>query len=874
MQAKKRILVVDDLEMNRRILKNILKDRYIVLQAKNGQEALELLLKKEEISLIILDLQMPIMDGYDFLNKIKEYPKFSQMPIVVTTQCEDEEEEIRAFSAGASDFLWKPYKPEIIRYRIDGLIKLSETYSIINTMEYDQVTNLYSKEYFHGKINEILCKNPEKEFDIINGDIVGYKLISDVFGENITDNILREVGNAQKKLNGDNGITCRYGTDTFMTFVEHREDYSHDEFVALNKQLIETIPYAKITVKFGIYEKIDKAIAISTMCDRAMLAVKKVKPLYEEYVAFYDEEMRNKLLEESKMIEGMKEAIEERQLRVFFQPKYNIKTNQIIGAEALVRWMHPQKGLLSPGAFVPIFEEHGYIDQMDLYVWEETCSIYKEFIEAGIQMVPISVNVSRVELYNAKLPQILLGIVSKYDILPSQLHLEITESAYMGNQKLINEAIKELRDVGFVIEMDDFGTGYSSLNMLSEMPLDVLKMDMRFIQKSTNRDTSRSIMGFVISLGKWMHLEVIVEGVETKAQLDMLKGMDCNCVQGYYFAKPMPKEEFKSLLETCVDEESCKQVIDYKKEESKPASIFTTVTKNKENKKILLIVEDMELHRTIIKNIFSPYYTIAEAGNGEAALIYLWKHARDIEVVLLDLIMPVMDGFHLIEEMKKEPKLSDIPIIITSEAGDNSEERAYSIGADDYISKPFNRKVLLRHVRNVVDSSTLRRQRKEIELKQELIKEAYQDYLTGTLNRRGLDDVWEHLPDTCKGIFAFFVMDVDDFKMYNDTKGHLNGDYILIQFVEQLKGVLRGQDIIARVGGDEFVVIIMNMQSEEAVKDKAKVMCEKLKISCSMGIVCFENKPDQIQKVFSKADELMYEVKKAGKHGYKLIRKN
>lgn len=875
MQTKKRLLVVDDLEINRCILENILKDKYTIIQAKNGREALDHLLEnEEEISLILLDLQMPVMDGYDFLKIVKEHPKFSPIPVVVTTQCEEEQEEIRALSLGASDFLMKPYNPEIIRYRIGGLIKLCETYALINTIEHDQVTGLYTKEYFYGKVNEILTKYPDKKFDMINGDIVGYKILSDIFGENITNDILKQAGNTQKKLNSVNGITCRYGTDTFMTFTEHRDDYKMDEFIQLNKYLEESMPFANISMKFGIYNNVNKNIAVSTMCDRAMLAVKEVKPMYDKCVAYYDEGIRKKIIEERKMIEGMITAIKERQFKVFFQPKYNIKTNKISGAEALVRWMHPQKGLLLPGAFVPIFEEHGYIDQMDLFVWEETCAICREFIDAGINMVPISVNVSRVELYNANLAQTLLAIVKKYGLEPSQLHLEITENAYIDNQKLINDAIIKLRDAGFLIEMDDFGTGYSSLNMLSEIPLDVLKMDMRFIQKSANRDTSKSIMGFVISLGKWMHLDVIVEGVETKSQLDMLKGMDCKYVQGYYFAKPMPKEKFKALLESKNNEESCKKPIDYKTEESKPASIFTTVLKNKENKKTLLVVDDVELHRTIIRNIFAPYYTIAEAGNGEAALIYMCKHAKDIEVLLLDLIMPLMDGFHLIEEMKKDEKLIDIPIIITSEAGENSEERAYEIGADDYISKPFNKNILLRHVKNVVDSSTLRRQRKEIELNRDLIKEAYQDYLTGTLNRRGLQDAWEKLPDTCKDVFALFVIDVDDFKKYNDIKGHSSGDQILVEFVKQLRDVLRDEDVIARVGGDEFVVIITNMQSKKAVENKAKAMVDNINIPFSMGVVCFTKKPDDFQKVFSKADALMYDVKRSGKYGYKVIKKN
>ena len=313
MQTKKRLLVVDDLEINRCILENILKDKYTIIQAKNGREALDHLLEnEEEISLILLDLQMPVMDGYDFLKIVKEHPKFSPIPVVVTTQCEEEQEEIRALSLGASDFLMKPYNPEIIRYRIGGLIKLCETYALINTIEHDQVTGLYTKEYFYGKVNEILTKYPDKKFDMINGDIVGYKILSDIFGENITNDILKQAGNTQKKLNSVNGITCRYGTDTFMTFTEHRDDYKMDEFIQLNKYLEESMPFANISMKFGIYNNVNKNIAVSTMCDRAMLAVKEVKPMYDKCVAYYDEGIRKKIIEERKMIEIGRASCRER----------------------------------------------------------------------------------------------------------------------------------------------------------------------------------------------------------------------------------------------------------------------------------------------------------------------------------------------------------------------------------------------------------------------------------------------------------------------------------------------------------------------------------------------------------------------------------
>ncbi len=873
MQTKKKILIADANAVSRSILVDIFREQYVVLETEDGEDAIRIMRKEGDVSVVLFDLELPKIDGFTFLKEIRKFPELLNIPVIITSEKSNKKHEMDALSLGASDFLARPEHLDVVKHKVHALIRLNSAYEILNTMEYDLTTGLHTREYLYASIKETLLSDKGQNYDVVFGDIMGFKVLSDIFGEEVSEDIIKIAGTAQRDMFGDDVLTCRYGEDTFMTFLPHREAYPIEDFVELNKKLTSLMPYANVAMKFGIYQNVDRRRSPRTICDRAILAQKTIKSLYDHYVTFYDQNIREKYLEERNLIEGMKSAIEEKQLKVYLQPKYHMKNNRILGAEALVRWEHPEKGLLSPGAFVPIFERHGYIEQMDFYVWEEACAIYKEMKDEGICVVPISVNVSRVELNNTKLPEILLGLTRKYDMIPSELHLEITESAYIDNQKVINEAIRNLKNAGFMIEMDDFGTGYSSLNMLSEMPINVLKIDMRFIQTSSNTDTSKSIMGFVISLGKWIHVDVIVEGVETKEQIDMLKEMDCNYVQGYYYAKPMPKDEFKALLienNKKYLNSSCEVI----KDRGEPASIFTTVTKNQENKKILLIVDDMEVNRAAIRKVFAPYYTIAEASNGEAALLFMKKHVKNIEILLLDLFMPVMDGFQLMNELSEDSKLQDIPIIITSEAGDNSEVRAYQMGAQDYITKPFVPDVLLFRVKNVVDAAVYRRKQKEIERKKELIEEAYKDFMTNTLNRRGLTKVWEDLPETCNGLFALFVIDVDDFKKYNDESGHMQGDQILIRFVNNLRAILRSDDIIARVGGDEFVAIITNMHSKEAVEGKAQIICEKIGVPISLGGVCFTERPDDIHKISSKAEELMYEVKRTQKGGFQIFQKN
>lgn len=249
-------------------------------------------------------------------------------------------------------------------------------------------------------------------------------------------------------------------------------------------------------------------------------------------------------VDEKFMTDSMKEALEKHQFQVYYQPKYDMKTEKVAGAEALVRWMHPEKGMISPRQFIPIFEKNGFITELDSYVWETVCQDMNKWKQQGYPAAAVSVNLSRKDLCNPRLLIILSDLLEKYKIPANYLHLEITENAYTDDYEKMIETVCELRKLGFMIEMDDFGSGSASLNMLAELPIDVLKLDMDFIQTETARASGKGILGFVISLAKWLNLSVVAEGVETPEQLTILQSMGCNFVQGYYYEKPMPEKEF------------------------------------------------------------------------------------------------------------------------------------------------------------------------------------------------------------------------------------------------------------------------------------------------------------------------------------------
>lgn len=304
-----------------------------------------------------------------------------------------------------------------------------------------------------------------------------------------------------------------------------------------------------LTVKLGIYEISDRSIPVEQMCDRALLVVDSVKGMYNKYIAVYNEELREKLLRKKKITDVMATALEEGQFIVYLQPKYSLNDNRIIGAEALVRWIHPEWGFMSPGEFIPLFEKNDFISYLDKFVWETVCARLQNWKEKGHHVLPVSVNVSRADIFKLDLVDVFNGLIRKYDIDPDYLHLEITESAYTDHSEQIIGTVEKLRKLGFTIEMDDFGSGYSSLNMLSQMSLDVLKLDMKFIQNEMMKPVEQSILNDIISMAHRLNLKVVAEGIETEEQAERLRTLDCDYAQGYYFAKPMPVEEFENTYQ-------------------------------------------------------------------------------------------------------------------------------------------------------------------------------------------------------------------------------------------------------------------------------------------------------------------------------------
>ncbi len=441
------------------------------------------------------------------------------------------------------------------KQRISSLHDLQKN-TIKQLVRLDKKTGVYNKQTFLNKTQEMLAKNPDKQYYLVLVNLDRFKVFNDLFGFSAGDKILEKIGN---HLNSTISEFSTYGHIYADHFVVCTPAVSNEIlFMILGKvdAYVKSLhPKFDFICRYGIYVITNPKTDVSLAIDRAELALASIKQNFTERFAFYNESMIENLKDEQELITDMVVGLQRNEFTVYLQPQYDYTTESLVGAEALVRWNHPTKGLISPAIFVPVFERNGFITQLDLFIWEKTCQLLRKWKDMGLNPIPVSVNISRRDIYNQNLVQIFNGLLKKYNLTPDLLRLEITESAYMENPTQLIQVVEELRDNGFCLEMDDFGSGYSSLNTLKEVPVNVLKLDMKFIASDTkdlkdgkNNSKGGNILSSVIRMANWLHLPVIAEGIESKEQADYLKSIGCFYMQGYYFARPLPIEKYEELL--------------------------------------------------------------------------------------------------------------------------------------------------------------------------------------------------------------------------------------------------------------------------------------------------------------------------------------
>lgn len=414
--------------------------------------------------------------------------------------------------------------------------------------ERDSLTGIWNQDTFFKAVNRLLEEPDRGKTAMIMMDIDKFKVVNEIFGMEGGNNALALVGQVLRRILGTNGYYARMYADVFCMAVPYQTD---DDLISLMVRIINTLSsrdYDYMLVPcFGICRIPDGPIGSTKLVEMAGYAHKAVKAAAGRQWAFYDETMRSNVIEQKQIESEMEHALRSGQFQVYLQPKYSLPGQKVEGAEALVRWIHPQKGLIPPGKFIPLFEENGFIMHLDYFVWEETCKLIRKWIDEGKDPFPISVNVSRMHIYDQNLQETLIRLTEKYNIPRELFELELTETMFPDNTQALLSMMHGLQESGFVLAMDDFGSGYSSLNMLKDMPLDVLKIDCEFFGETEEEKRGRTVVRHTVAMAHALEMRVVAEGVETESEADFLSETGCDTAQGFYFARPIPIKEFERL---------------------------------------------------------------------------------------------------------------------------------------------------------------------------------------------------------------------------------------------------------------------------------------------------------------------------------------
>jgi diguanylate cyclase (GGDEF)-like protein len=551
-KIRRTILIVDDEMINQEILKEILSDKYDIVTAENGEDGLKVLKTSlTPISLILLDINMPIMGGLEFISIIKEEEQFRRIPIIVCTS--QKESEIESLELGAVDFIKKPYDmPEIILARTNRAIELSEDQLIIQATERDALTGTYNKHIFMEYVHVIDEYNSSSQYDMLVLNIDKFHIYNEIFGKDKGDKALVSLTEILMKFARLNdGIVGRLHDDYFVLYVKRQSNYGR--FLEwIDKQLEFHYSITNLLLRMGVYQI--TAGEDETVDDRIGRAEQECKDVVvgrESAFRIYDVKKHEQELLMVQLTNDLENAIQEGQFEVYYQPKINVSDckPRLSSAEALIRWNHPKLGFISPGLFIPLFESNGSIRLLDEFVWRKAANQVRLWKEKYNRTIPVSVNVSRADIFDKKIVETFDSIISETGINQENLQIEITESAYNNETDQMIQVIDQLRSRGFKILIDDFGKGYSSLYSLASFSFDVLKLDIQFVREMFKGEKNRKIVDIIAEIGEALNVPLVAEGVETAEQLEALKQSGYNIIQGFYFSKPLCERDFDSFIE-------------------------------------------------------------------------------------------------------------------------------------------------------------------------------------------------------------------------------------------------------------------------------------------------------------------------------------
>lgn len=539
---KRKILIIENDEFNLKSLISLLADQYEIITACDGKIGLRLLEENhKDLALVLMNIQIPVLSGFDFLRKVQEDPFLSLIPIIVMTASDAPKTEVVCLNLGAADYIRKPYHAELIKKRLENVIRLRESSVSLREIEKDSLTGLYTEQAFFHYSRRIMQFRPDKKMHVIVGIIKDFELIISIYGRKKANELLCYMASIYNKK-FKYGLLAKKGKASFLCLLSDDYKLDHQKMDNVINEFTENAPIKGIRIKYGIYKNIDKNLPITTICDYASMAAETVMEDYNRDYAYYTDELAQKRIYNQMIENCFTDALKNKEFMIYYQPKIDVITEKVIGAEALVRWQRTDGSMISPENFIPIYEKNGQIQKLDAYIFGQVCRLQKRILDESKKLLSVSVNLSRSSILCEEIVEQYTKIVRENDIPITCVPLEITESASVYGQKVVKVAERLLQS-GFKLHIDDFGSGYSSMESLSRLPFSVLKIDKSLIDHICETRVE-ILVNHIIKLSKDLNMRVLAEGVETKEQLDILRKIKCDEIQGFYYARPMPEVEF------------------------------------------------------------------------------------------------------------------------------------------------------------------------------------------------------------------------------------------------------------------------------------------------------------------------------------------
>jgi len=570
------LLVVDDVPANIYELLEALKDSYRIQVANSGAKALEIVHGSTPPDLILLDVLMPEMDGYEVCRRIKSTPEGKNIPVIFVTVADAVEEKLKGFELGAADYITKPFDIDEVRARIRTHLELTRLWRFLEDLVAQRTAMLQvSEEKYRilahrdpltGLPNRVLLaellahtiqhsERTTTQFALLSLDLDNFKTINESLGHSRGDQLLVEVGKRLQRLLPDSDTIARTGGDEFEIILEHKENMPWIDLLA--QRMIDALGDPFILDGHSVYVGASIGIALypadgtsaETLQSNADAALHQAKAHGRGVMRFFSPEMSSRAKTRLTLDADLRRAFDHDEFRLYYQPQVDLLSGQIVGLEALVRWEHPVRGIILPNEFIPLAEESGLVVRLGDWVLHDACRQIKLWSTAGLAPRQTAVNVSAVQLSRGNLVESVRHALELSGIVPEHLELEITESFVMADRDRSFKSLAEIKALGVRLSIDDFGTGYSSLAYLQQLEVHKLKVDMSFVRDMLTNRGNASIVKAVIALGHSLGLEIIAEGVEQEEQARHLRTLRCDVIQGYLISRPLPTDEMTRFLE-------------------------------------------------------------------------------------------------------------------------------------------------------------------------------------------------------------------------------------------------------------------------------------------------------------------------------------